>query len=61
MTSMRIDAGASAKLWANRMRKLIDAIEEDGGQVRAHRDLPLIAVFKDGEGFTTGQDEVEDE
>jgi len=51
---MRIDGDKSAKLWAKRLRKLLDAIEEDGGYVAVHCDMPIVAVVKDGYTWTTG-------
>ncbi len=58
MTSMRIDGDKSAKVWAKRLRNLVDAMEEDGAEVRTHETLPLIAVFKDGDAWTTGGEDV---
>ncbi len=54
MTSMRIDSEASAKLWAKRLKKLTDAIEEDGGLVFLNTETHEVAVDKDGQTFTTG-------
>ncbi len=53
MTSMRVDGGASAKLWAKRLGKLIDAISEDGGSVHVNVDTKDIAVRKDGNLWTS--------
>lgn len=52
MTSMRVDGGASAKLWAKRLGKLVDAIREDGGTVHINADTGDIAVDKNGQTFT---------
>jgi hypothetical protein len=54
MSSMRIDGGASAKLWAKRLEKLFDLIEEDGGLTYFNSTTGHVAVDKDGQTFTTG-------
>lgn len=52
MSSMRIDSGASAELWAKRLRKLVELIEEDGGLVFLNMETNEIAVDKNGQTFT---------
>ena len=44
MTSMRIDKDASQSLWAKRLAKLIDEMNQDGCEFAAHNDV--IFVYK---------------
>jgi hypothetical protein len=53
MTSMRTDGDASAKLWAKRLGKLIDAINEDDGAVYVNTDTMDIAVSKGDSVWTS--------
>ncbi len=53
MASMRVDGGASAALWAKRLKKLVEHIEEDGGLVFLNVETNEVAVDKNGQTFTT--------
>lgn len=53
MTSMRIDSGASVKLWAKRLDKLIKEIESDGKTVAAERGAIYIDSDEDWDKVRT--------
>lgn len=61
MTSMRIDGGASAKLWAKRLGKLIEAIENDGGVISLNTETAEVAVLKGDSFFTSEGRDVSDQ
>ncbi len=48
MTSMRIDGGKSAKVWANRFKKFAQEAIDDGVQFFWCDDV--VSIEKDGEG-----------
>ena len=58
MSSMRVDGGASAALWAKRLRKLVEHIEDDGGLVFINIETNDIAVDKNGQTFTMSGEDV---
>ncbi len=47
MTSMRIDRGASAKLWAKRLAKLVREMCDDGCEMAATDDA--VFVYKNSD------------
>ena len=53
MSSLRIDGDKSAKVWAKRFQKLIDAAIEDGAEVHVHDETLSLAIKKDGTAITT--------
>jgi len=61
MVSMRIDGGASARLWAKRLGRLIDAINADGGRVHANSETLDVSVHKDDSLWTTEGKDVSSE
>lgn len=61
MTSLRIDGDKSAKVWAKRFQKLIDAAVEDGVDVYLHADTLSLAIKKGGATITTLGRDVSDE
>jgi hypothetical protein len=61
MTSLRIDEGKSAKVWAKRLNRFLAAMGRDGAELAFNTDTGDTGVLKDGALYSEWGEDVTDE